>query len=101
MATMKLSVRKIAARWGWALCLAVILQPYAGAQQFPPLARGNFTLSAPHGFGDRQNSWPWTMEWFNGQLYVGTLRAGDCVYTVGTSSYPPTDPDVSCSTDPN
>jgi hypothetical protein len=98
---MKLTLQKMPALWAGALSLALVMLPHASGQQFPPLARGNFTLSAPHGFGDRQNSWPWTMEWFSGNLYAGTLRAGDCVYTAGTSAYPPTDPDVSCPTDPN
>ena len=31
------------------------------------------------GFGDRQNSYAWSMQWFKGQLYVGTFRNALCV----------------------
>lgn len=31
------------------------------------------------GFGDRQNSYGWSMTWFNGKLYVGTARNELCV----------------------
>ena len=83
--------------------LAVVLgfAALAAGQQFPPLTRSNFTSSVPQGFGDRQNSWPWSMEWFNGSLYVGTFRSADCVYTLGNGVYPPADTDVSCPLDPN
>lgn len=31
------------------------------------------------GFGDRQNSYAWSMAWFNGKLYVGTARNELCL----------------------
>lgn len=36
-------------------------------------------LIAEHGFGDRQNSYSWSMTWFKGKLYVGTARNEWCV----------------------
>ncbi|HUK15220.1 MAG TPA: hypothetical protein VLW65_02345 [Bryobacteraceae bacterium] len=58
-------------------------------------------MVAPQGFGDRQNSYAWSMAWFNNQLFVGTDRAQACVgaaghYVQDGSSYPPPDPDISC-----
>jgi hypothetical protein len=45
-----------------------------------PLARSDFALSASRGCGDRQNSWAWSMVWWEKQrrLYVGTARATSC-----------------------
>ena len=86
------------------LCLAI---PGLQAQsQYPPLQSSNFTLSAPQGFGDRQNSWAWSMAWFKGKLYVGTNRAEQCVTSAAEALgnlgvYPPTDPSISCTPDPN
>jgi hypothetical protein len=74
------------------------------AQQFPALTRSQFTEAAPQGFGDRQNSWAWSMAWFNGKLYVGTSRAYLCADNAAINMivpvYPPKDPDVSCTADP-
>lgn len=77
---------------------------FAAAQsQFPPLDRTNFTTAAAQGFGDRQNSWAWSMTWYKNKLYVGTNRAMDCVTKASvvvifpTAQYPPTDPDVACT----
>lgn len=39
-----------------------------------PLFGSNFTKINENGFGDSKNSYPWSMEWFNGKLYVGTGR---------------------------
>jgi hypothetical protein len=68
------------------------------------ISRTSFREIAPQGFGDRQNSWTWSMEWFNGKLYVGTNRAYFCMMAAITSritgaGYPPSDPDVQCSAD--
>lgn len=87
----------------------VFLAQAARAQvsQFPPLFRNNWTQSAPQGFGDRQNSWPWSMVWFNGQFLVGTNRAEECVTAAAAHAvdplfpYPPADPALSCTPDPN
>jgi hypothetical protein len=74
--------------------------------QYPPLQTSNFTLSAPQGFGDRQNSWAWSMAWFNGKLLVGTNRAEQCVTSAAEAlgnlgAYPPSDPSISCTANPN
>jgi hypothetical protein len=81
--------------------MLVFGRPVGVAQQFPLLTAGSFSQSPVQGFGDRQNSWPWASEWFNGNLYVGTFRSAGCVYAAGTPGYPPTDPDLSCPADPN
>src|SRR5688572_12722358 len=64
------------------------------AQQLPPLRRADFAEVAPQGFGDRQNSWAWSMAWFQGKLYVGTQRSFQCVYAAAIDllypAYPPT-----------
>jgi hypothetical protein len=63
-----------------------------------------FRPIAPQGFGDRQNSWAWSMEWFQGRLYVGTMRSYECVYLAAFAvlfppAYPSRDPDISCAPD--
>jgi hypothetical protein len=44
-----------------------------------PPAFGQVIQTNVHGFGDRQNSYAWSMAWFNGKLYVGTARNQVCV----------------------
>ena len=52
--------------------------------------------------GDRQNGYAWSMQWFNGQLLVGTDRAQNCTNAAqdhdsnAADPYPPTDPDIYC-----
>ena len=65
-----------------------------------------FMQVAPQGFGDRDNSWTWSMQWWNGHLYVGTNRAWHCAEVASfhnifpqTIPYPPDDPDVDCPED--
>jgi hypothetical protein len=72
----------------------------AAGQQFPPLSRANFTLSGTQGFGFRHNTWPWSTEWFNGRLLVGTFPWAACVHSIGIGGYPPADPAISCPPDP-
>jgi hypothetical protein len=43
------------------------------------------TKVATGGFGDQNNSWSWSMAWFNNMLYVGTGREPNCV-TSATSA---------------
>ncbi len=63
----------------------------------------DFRLMASGGFGDRHNSFAWSMKWFKGKLYVGTGRAFLCVTaatsdrTAGTHIYPPLVADVECT----
>src|SRR5689334_5506841 len=44
-----------------------------------PLQAADFTSVAEPGFGDRWNTYPWSMLWWRGRLYVGTNRAFPCV----------------------
>jgi hypothetical protein len=53
---------------------ALVIAP--GAHAAPGLPAD---LLAQHGFGDRQNSYAWSMAWFKGKLYVGTGRNVLCV----------------------
>ncbi|HLF87552.1 MAG TPA: hypothetical protein VI451_01270, partial [Anaerolineales bacterium] len=66
-----------------------------------------FVQAAAQGFGDRHNTWAWTMCWWKGKLYVGTNRAWHCAERAGIHSafpiiakYPPADPDTECTPDP-
>jgi hypothetical protein len=63
----------------------------------------DFARISEQGFGDRQNTWAWSMEWWNGYLYVGTNRAFRCVeaaainvYAPGLVPYPPEDTEIEC-----
>ena len=64
---------------------ALVASPAAAAPSsidappMAPSAQGSVTMLAQHGFGDRQNSYAWSMIWFNGKLYVGTGRDVMCV----------------------
>ncbi len=58
------------------------------------------------GFGDRHNSWAWSLLWWKGKLYATTNRAFYCVEQAGLNyhfpllvRYPPRDPDVECAPD--
>jgi hypothetical protein len=44
---------------------------------------------AQNGFGDRQNSYAWSMAWFKGALYVGTARSALCVERATIAYYLP------------
>jgi hypothetical protein len=72
-----------------------------------PLLEENFTQSNVQGFGDRHNSWSWSMQWWNGKLYVGANRAEECFSQASLAfnfpelfHYPPTDPDIECTDSP-
>ena len=79
------------------------------AQEEHPLSFKDFHQINESGFGDRQNSWSWTMQWWNGKVYVGTNRCWNC-YTRATQqripfwgkfvSYPPNNPNVECAPTP-
>jgi hypothetical protein len=72
-----------------------------------------FRPASQQGFGDRHNSWAWSMVWWNDRLYVGTNRAWLCAERAAINAafpffgrfpfvkYPPEDPDVACTTDPH
>ena len=50
---------------------------------------GSVITLAQHGFGDRQNSYAWSMDWFKGKLYVGTGRDVLCVEDETSAFYFP------------
>lgn len=84
------------------------IQLMEGRHEFSRIATDGFTYDGagnPLG-GDRQNSFPWSTQWFKGRLYVGTGRAFMCVTVatadaaLGRNDYPPTYPDVECTPDP-
>ena len=72
-----------------------------------PLLEKDFAQVNEQGFGDRNNSWAWSMQWWRGKLYVGTSRAEECTTMAALALqldipglYPPTDPDVECTASP-
>jgi hypothetical protein len=89
-----------------ALGAVLSLPGHAPAAPPRPLFPWEFVEAAPQGFGDRQNSATWSMQWWKGKLYVGTVRAWFCWSHAWVHqmfpwiSYPPTDPDMDCAPDP-
>jgi hypothetical protein len=84
----------------------VVAQPILTAPGLP-LLEENFTQANVQGFGDRQNGWAWSMQWWKEKLYVGTNRAEECTTQASLAfnfpdlfNYPPTDPDVECTDSP-
>ena len=53
----------------------------SGAASSSPLQTGTpgVRVIAQNGFGDHNNSYAWSMDWFKGKLYVGTGRDELCV----------------------
>ena len=89
-----------AARWALPLLLLV---SQMGQAQSVSLIRDDFMQVSLQGFdGDRQNGYAWAMQWFNGQLLVGTDRAQNCTAAAQShdsnpsNPYPPTDPAIYC-----
>jgi hypothetical protein len=86
----------------------ILIQCVVAQSLYPPLVRDTWTQSGTEGFGDRQNSWAWSMAWFNGNLLVGTNRANECVVKAAAHlsnptayPYPPGDPDIVCASNPD
>jgi hypothetical protein len=101
------AIGKMAAGILVGLALLLVLLAPLTVQAGDPPGEGDFFEAAPQGFGDRQNGWPWSMQWWNGHLYVGTNRAWHCAEVAsyhnlfpGSVPYPPNDPDVVCTDDP-
>jgi hypothetical protein len=63
---------------------AVVLAPPAAGQTL-----GGVRPIAQDGFGDRRNSYAWSMAWFKGNLYVGTARSAMCVESATLDYYVP------------
>jgi hypothetical protein len=90
------------------IVLVLAAQCVTAQSTYAPLFRSSWGKQiAPEGFGDRQNSWAWSMAWFNGKLLVGTARSEQCITSeaahqvLSTQPYPPTDPDILCTPNPN
>lgn len=83
-----------------AFVLALMLVQPSLAEPVPKL---NFAQVNRDGFGDRQNSYSWSMAWFKGKVYVGTNRSFYCVeralvdfYFPGLGTFLYADPDIPC-----
>src|SRR5215217_9680846 len=89
------------------LVLALLFAPPNLARPAAPLP--HFAQINEDGFGDRQNSYSWSMAWFKNKLYVGTNRNFPCVERATVQFYFPNvpflyttnpDPDITCTPDP-
>ncbi len=85
--------------------MVLLTEPVAA--QAPSPMTNDFMPMIPQGFGDRQNSYAWSMVWWKDRLYVGTGRSTQCVqdatgalFYPGVIPYPPTDPDIECTDSP-
>jgi hypothetical protein len=58
---------------------------------YAPVNEDALRTVASGGFGDRANSWAASMQWFKGDLYVGTSRAAQCVTLASMASRLPVD----------
>ncbi len=86
------------------LCIVTLsLAKSVSADPAGPLLPTQFRLATPQGFGDRQNSMAWSMQWWRGKLYIGTGRSYGCVRQAIMSTYfslikyPPLDPELECT----
>lgn len=73
-----------------------------------PLGTGNFNVVAPEGFGNRNNSWTWAMQWWPkmNKLYVGTNKSFGCASALSLAAlnlgtYPPNSPYMVCNANPS
>lgn len=74
----------------------------ANALQWLGVGKRAFEQINEDGFGDRHNSYAWSMEWFKGKLYVGTNRDMLCyLYMIFGETYPPDLVNVDCPEDPD
>ena len=70
------------------------------------LTSDQFVQINKQGFGDRQNSFAWSMQWWNGKLYIGTGRSFVCFTAattdleLGTNLYAQETADVECAPTP-
>jgi hypothetical protein len=72
--------------WAALATLGIVSLPTPSAGQTSPLS---FAPVSAHGFGDYQNSYSWSMAWFEGNLYVGTNRDFPCVEDATLEFYYP------------
>lgn len=93
-----------------AVLSVVVILGVTGAASSAPLSAGypGVSIIAQNGFGDRNNSYSWSMAWFGGKLYVGTGRDEMCVEDETTEFYYPSSrayttnpaPNVRCPANP-
>jgi hypothetical protein len=69
--------------------LAGMLAIAASATAGTITVQGGSQVIAQNGFGERENSYAWSMGWFDGKLYVGTGRDVLCVEDETTQFYVP------------
>ncbi|APW62346.1 hypothetical protein [Paludisphaera borealis] len=101
------SYRSFPSRRIWGLAaVALLLLTRASPGQ---IAQSGFKQISLPGFGDRHNSYSWSMKWFNGNLYIGTNRDFQCVENATIAFYYPiviplqaifAEPDVPCPSNP-
>lgn len=92
----------ISAALGWTMAMGQT------STVLPVLTPEDFELIVEQGFGDEQNSMSWSSKWWNGKLYVGTLRCNYCVQQATFARwvpsfwfvYPPSDPEFDCTESP-
>jgi hypothetical protein len=66
---------------------AALVLAFAAVAPSARAGTGVAELLAKPGFGDRQNSYAWAMQWFKGRLYVGTGRSVMCVEAATSQFY--------------
>jgi hypothetical protein len=71
-----------------ALSAALLLSGGSGNAAIPAGAAG-VSIIAQNGFGNRNNSYAWSMGWFKGHLYVGTARDELCTEKETSQFYYP------------
>jgi hypothetical protein len=82
------------------------LRQHVQATGAPPLGTEDFRPFPTEGWGDRNNSWTWSMQWWQNQLFVGDNRSYGCVSSQAYHAlnsiypYPPGDPDMNCPSNP-
>ncbi len=91
-----------------ALWMALALPAVAPASQSRTASESPIPTGAPgvsiiaqNGFGDRDNSYAWAMDWFRGKLYVGTGRDELCVENETIAFYYPQSGQYSTNPSPN
>lgn len=58
---------------------------------YQPINEDGFRVVSTGGFGDKVNTWAASMQWFKGDLYVGTSRASQCVTLASMAALLPID----------
>jgi hypothetical protein len=91
--------------WICLLIAPLLLTRTGAADEGTPVSTDHFRQVAPQGFGDPDNNVAWAMQWWRGQLYVGTNRSWGCwsqlaLHVYLNFPYPPPDGEMGCPDDP-